>query len=581
MAGYSDDWKNELLLKNDIVDVISGYLPLKRKGDNYWAPCPWHAEKNPSFSVSSKKQMFYCFSCKKGGGVVNFIMEMEKLNYHEAVVLLAERVGMTPPSITDDKAYKEQQEYKKRLHALMRDAAIFYVNKLHSTDGEQAREYIDKRRISHVIKRFGIGYAPDSFNETSEYLKSLGYTNSELFDCSMVRSKKDHFYDTFRNRLIFPIQNANGDVVAFGGRALSDEDEPKYLNSPESVIFNKRKNLYALNLVRKQKGLSAIMLVEGYMDVVALAGAGILTSVASLGTSLTTDQARLVKRFSDTIYLCYDGDDAGKNAAVRAGEILESEGLIVHVIELPDGLDPDDVIKKWGANWFAEQKKSGKDPMEFKLNRLRKNYDMDDKSAVSLYATKAINMIAEIDNEIEKDRYVKLLAASTGVSEDTLNRQLDKNAVKTYNFPTKELNLKKKDLTDETILISRLIAKPSLISGVTECIEETDFHDPGHSKIFSYINRRTKEGILPTSAEIIEVFLGTDVDIGAFMAESPPEGTADMREYAQNLAKSVKRAKIKAEIDDLMAGINELDGEKMRETLGLVAKLQQQVRNIQ
>ncbi len=583
MAGYNEDWKNELLAKSDIVDVISSFLPLKRKGDNYWAPCPWHGETNPSFSVSGKKQMFYCFSCKKGGGVVNFIMEMERFSYPEALAWLAERAGMAMPEVKDDAAYKQKREYKKRLHALMRDAAIFYVNKLNGDEGSKAREYVENRGVSRVAKRFGIGYAPNSFNETSEYLKSLGYTVKELMDSAMVRSKDGHVYDTFRDRLMFPIQNVAGDVIAFGGRIMG-EGEPKYLNSPESAIFNKRQNLYALNLIKRQRGITDLLLVEGYMDVVALAGGGVSGAVASLGTSLTKEQARLLKRFADKVYLCYDGDDAGKNASVRAGEILAAEDLNVHVMELPQGLDPDDVIKKWGAAWFDEKKKQGKQPMEFTLKQLARNFDMKDKGQVSKYATQAVALISKLDNEIEKDRYIKLLASATGISSDTLTRQLGKNAVKTYNIPTKEINLKKQDATEETALIATLLAYPDCFNRISGVLEAEDFTDENCAKIFSYINRRVKEGILPASAELIEVFSGNDsengADIGVIMAQSPPEGTADMSEYALNIAKAVKRQNIKAQIANLMANMGKINEDARRQTLEKIASLQKQVRDI-
>ncbi len=492
MARFSEEWLARLLEKSDIVDVINEYVPLKRKGTNLWANCPWHAEKNPSFSVSPSKQMFYCFSCKRGGGVINFIMEHEKLSYLEAVTLLADRVGMEMPEAQEDTGYQQRKEYRKRLYTLMRDLALHYHHNLKSPDGKAGLEYIKKRKIAGQIGPYGLGFALDSYDDAYQYLLGKGYTLKEMLDAGVVRQKEGRVYDFFRNRAMFPIQSHFGDVIAFGGRVM-DDSNPKYLNSGETYIFNKRYHLYALNQVKKQRNLNHIILMEGYMDVVALAGIGVRNAVASLGTAFTKEQAKLLKKFVNTVYLCYDGDDAGQNAMDRAIPILQAEDLTVLAIEMPDSMDPDDYAKAYGPEGFAKLKAAALSAMEFQLKRLQKNYDMQNADQVVAYATAAVERIAALDNELEKERYIRLLSAQTGLSNQSLQAQMGRRPdAGMYNLPEDEQNLVKTEIDDESRLFYLLLESPKL----AEKIEDAEgglFQSPVYQRTFLYMKEQIKE----------------------------------------------------------------------------------------
>ncbi|MBR6239171.1 MAG: DNA primase [Clostridia bacterium] len=356
MARFTEEWMSNLLSKNNIVDVVSDYVSLTRKGSRYWASCPFHNERNASFTVTPDRDMFYCFSCKKGGNVINFIMEIEHLDYSGAVAFLADRAGIAMPEDVSDDNWAERKAYRKKLQEMMREAALYFNNNLRDEDGRPGLDYIRKRGLEKMISRFGLGYAKDSFQDLKNHLLEKGYTLREMMDAFLVRQNGGNTYDIFRNRVIIPIINQYGDVIAFGGRVIGD-GEPKYLNSSDTVIFNKRYNLFGLNIIRKSRDLDSIILTEGYMDVIALSSAGISNSVASLGTSLTREQAKLIKRYSENVYISYDGDMPGLNAAVRAIDILEAEQINVKVVYLPDDLDPDDYIKQYGRDAYLERLK--------------------------------------------------------------------------------------------------------------------------------------------------------------------------------------------------------------------------------
>ena len=421
MARFSEEWLARLLDKNDIADVIGEYVHLERKGTRLWAACPWHAEKNPSFCVTPEKQMFYCFSCKKGGGVINFIMEQEKLSYFEAVQFLADRVGMEMPEVQENEAYQKKKAYTKRLQEMMKQLALHYHENLWKPEGKVAREYLQKRQISNVIRTYGIGFARDAYDDAYRFLRDKGYSLREMMDAGVVRSRDGRNYDFFRNRVMFPIQNAFGDVIAFGGRVM-DQGEPKYLNSGETYLFNKRYHLYSLNQVRKKRDLQNIVLTEGYMDVVGMRAVGVDNVVASLGTALTREQTRLLKKYTNRVYLCYDGDAAGQNASLRAIDLLQAEGLRTSVMCMPDGMDPDDFARTRGKDAFLELQKQSLSGVEFKLRMLRANYDMQQGDQVVEYATRAVELIGGLQNELEKERYIRQLAQETKLSEASLQR---------------------------------------------------------------------------------------------------------------------------------------------------------------
>lgn len=560
MARFSEEWLRELLSKNDIVDVVSEYVQLTKRGGRFWGTCPWHPEKKPSFSVTPEREMFYCFSCKKGGGVVNFIMEMEKLTFAEAVEFLADRVGMTVPQDQGKNDYREKQEYRKKLHGMMRKAAIYYNRALNSKQGEKAMEYIRNRKVDSQAVRFGLGYAPDSFDAIKKYLEKEGYTQKEMLDAGLLRQKNGHTYDTFRNRVIFPIQNVMGDVVAFGGRVLDDGD-PKYLHSMENTIFSKRYIVYAMNLVKKNAGLKNVLLVEGYMDVVALAAAGINNAVASLGTALTREQARQIKRFVNKVYLCYDGDRAGQDAAFRGVDILRAEGLTVNVITLPDGMDPDEYVKANGA--YALRKLAQKAPagIEFKLRRMEGDADLSDPDTAVEYASRAAEVIRDIDNELEKERYVKYLSNRTGISMESIWKSVGReDAGERYILPKNERKSNKK-ADKEHELMELLLESPELAENATY-ISEEDILDDTNKKIFLYIKEQIKAGIVPARDELLTMFAGVfDFDYEK-MSQTVEISLAEKEDKLRSMAAVIKKKRLEERRERLVRECAKATGEE-------------------
>lgn len=421
---FPNAWLDELLHKNDIVSIVSEYVELKPKGRKLWACCPLHGEKTPSFSVSPDKQLFYCFGCHAGGTVIQFVMDMERLTFPEAVERLAARVNMDLPNEINDRELQKQRAYKKRLTEANRDAARFYCRCFTDPEiGKPAREYAAKRGLNaDIITNFGIGYAPDTWDSALKHLKSLGYSEKELVDAGLLvhNSERGTVYDAFRGRLIFPIIGVNGSVLGFGARVMGDE-KPKYINTGDTPVYNKRNNLYGLYLHKNEK-LSDLIMVEGYMDVIGLYKAGVKNAVASLGTALTQQQARLLKRYVEKVYISYDGDAAGQNATVRGLDILNNEGLEVRVISIPDNLDPDEYVQVYGKDGFDRLKENALSLNAFKLEAMSRNYDLNDENAREQFAKQACAFVASLQ-PIEQERYYRIIARKTGYALEALAAQ--------------------------------------------------------------------------------------------------------------------------------------------------------------
>lgn len=417
----SDAWMQELLSRTDIASVIGEYTTLTPKGGKLWACCPFHNEKTPSFKVDTSTQLYYCFGCHKGGNVITFLKEKENLSGFEAIEELARRAGMDIPSKGYNREEAERiKNQKQRLLNANRDAARYYYSNL--ANAADAHAYLAKRGLSDgIITRFGLGYAPDSWTSLCEHLSSLGYTDDELISAGLAkRTESGRVFDFFRNRVIFPIIDERGNVLGFGGRTMGT-DKPKYLNTGDTPIYSKKNNVYALNMLKKGTH-GDIIIVEGYMDAIALHTAGVDNAVATLGTALTENQARLLKRRTSRIYVAYDGDSAGQNATMRGLDILANEGLEVRVIALTDGLDPDDFVKKYGANGFLSLKDKSLTLVMFKLEHIAASYDMTSPDDRQNFAIKACEIISALQ-PVEQDRYYNYLAHKTGISLDTLRAQ--------------------------------------------------------------------------------------------------------------------------------------------------------------
>lgn len=414
MAFFQQDFIEEVLDRNDIVDVVSQYVQLKKKGANYWGLCPFHGEKTPSFSVNANQQFYHCFGCHAGGDAINFIQKVERMDFKESVTYLAERASLEMPKSTRNENYIPTDE-KEKMYSAMKDAARWFRTNLFESVGSDAREYIARRGISDtVLKRFGLGYAPDDWGKLVEYMQEKGISKELLFKVGLAKEKNGKYYDAFRNRIIFPIIDRRMRIIGFGGRVM-DDSKPKYLNSPETPIFNKRYNLYGIHTLNKMKSVDQIMIVEGYMDVISLHQAGYTKVLASLGTALTQGQAKLLKRYSNEIYISYDGDTAGQKATLKGLDVLQAEGLKVKVITMPEGVDPDDFAKQYGIVGIQDKMTEAKTLNDYKISVIEIKYDLTDEEQRKNFLQECCkDVLAYIDTPIELSMYVNRLHNKTG-----------------------------------------------------------------------------------------------------------------------------------------------------------------------
>jgi len=413
---------DELINRNPIEEVVGQYVSLKRSGANLFGLCPFHGEKTASFSVAPDKGIYYCFGCHKGGGAINFMMEVEGLSYPDAVRALAKRAGMEVP---EDEQYQSRYRHQERLWALMKEAARFFHAQLYAPAGAEGLAYAQKRGLpKSTITRFGIGFAPNSWNGLCDAMRKKGYTDQELRDAGLVSEKNGRIYDRFRNRLMFPIIDVRGNIIGFGGRVM-DDSTPKYLNSPETIIFNKRKNLFGLNLAKKSK-LGYLILVEGYMDAIALHQYGFDCAVASLGTSLTEEHAAILSRYTEQVYLIYDGDEAGQRAAHRAIPMLEKAGLQIKVLQMKDAKDPDEFLKKFGPDKFKLLLEASAGRVEYQLAAIRRKYDLRIDEQKIRYVHEAAELISTLDSSIKREVYGGRVAESAGISMDAMKLEVNK-----------------------------------------------------------------------------------------------------------------------------------------------------------
>ena len=417
---------DELVARNPIEDVVGRYVNLRRSGANLFGLCPFHGEKTASFSVAPDKGIYYCFGCHKGGGVINFQMEVEGLSYPDAVRVLANRVGMEVP---EDEQYQSRYRQQERLWALSKEAALFFHSQLYAPVGKPALEYALGRGMSKsILTTFGVGYAPDSWDNLVKAMRAKGYTDEELKESGLVSvsQKNGNIFDRFRDRLMFPIIDVRGNVIGFGGRIIKkDSDAAKYLNSPETLIFNKRKNLFGLNLAKKSKA-GFLILVEGNIDVVTLHQYGFDNAIASLGTSLTEEQAALMTRYAEQVILIYDGDKAGQNATQRAIPILEKAGLQVKVLQLKDAKDPDEYLKKFGADKFKLLLEGSSNRVEYQLNAIARKYDIREDDQKVKFINEATDFISTLSNAVQREIYGHRVAEAAGISYDALKLEVNK-----------------------------------------------------------------------------------------------------------------------------------------------------------
>ena len=424
MPKFSESFLSEVAERNSIEDVVSQYISLsKRSGANLFGLCPFHNEKTPSFSVSPAKQIYHCFGCGKGGGVINFIMEMENLSFPESVEFLAKRVGMAIPEAEEDAESKKRE----RIYALNKDAARFFYEQLSTPAGKKACAYMAQRKITPASARnFGLGCAPDSWDSLRKAMHAKGYSDAELLSADLIRpGKSGNYYDTFRDRLVFPVIDIRGNVIGFSGRMLGDR-EPKYLNSKETAVFTKSRNLFGMNIAKKSKS-GYILLVEGNIDVVSLHQAGFDSAVASLGTSFTEEQARLISRFTHEVILAYDSDGAGVKASRRAIDILEKLDVKVRVLSIPGSKDPDEYIKANGAGAFRNLIEKSESQMEYILANILSKYDLSVSDQKISYVREAANAVAAVSDGVARQVYAgrisQIASIDSKIIEDEISRR--------------------------------------------------------------------------------------------------------------------------------------------------------------
>ena len=503
---------DELIARNPIEDVVGQYVSLKRSGANLFGLCPFHGEKTASFSVTPDKGMFYCFGCHKGGSAIQFISEIEGLSYPDAVRNLAKRAGMRVP---DDEQYESQYKKQERLWAANKEAARFFYNQLYAPVGKAGLEYALNRGMSKAtMVNFGIGYAPDSWDALVVHLRNKGYTDEELLNSGLATQSKnkEKLFDRFRDRLMFPIIDVRGNVIGFGGRIMKkDDNAAKYLNSPETLIFNKRKNLFALNLAKKSKQ-GYLILVEGYMDAIALHQYGFDCAVASLGTALTPDGANLLSKYTNEVVLIYDGDAAGQNATQRAIPLLEKAGLKVRVLQMQGAKDPDEYLKKFGADKFKLLLEGSSNRIEYQLNAIRRKYDISNDDEKVQYVQESANLIATLDSTIKKEIYGKRVAEAAGISPEAMEMEIKKVSQIRHNREKKaqeRINLAPaqqfqrrggskvvydnvKSGVAEQRLIAMALREPALLDQIKD-LKPEEFSVPLFARVFDQLLKRYRD----------------------------------------------------------------------------------------
>lgn len=558
---------DELIARNPIEDVVGQYVSLKRSGANLFGLCPFHGEKTASFSVAPDKGIYYCFGCHKGGGAINFMMEVEGLSYPDAVRALAKRAGMEVP---EDEQYQSRYRQQERLWALMKEAARYYHAQLYAPAGVEGLQYAQKRGMTKsTLTKFGIGFAPNSWNGLCNAMRAKGYTDQELRDAGLVSEKNGRIYDRFRNRLMFPIIDTRGNLIGFGGRVM-DDSTPKYLNSPETLIFNKRKNLFGLNLAKKSKR-GFLILVEGYMDAIALHQYGFDCAVASLGTSLTEEHATLLSRYTEQVYLVYDADEAGQRAAQRAIPMLERAGLRIKVLKVRDAKDPDEFLKKFGPDKFQLLLEESANRVEYQLNVIRGKYDIREDDQRIRYVHEAAELICTLDSPIQREVYGGRVAESAGISMEAMKLEVNKAFKRRMAIqrkkkerenlaPAKALQPKERSIRYENVksamaeegILGQIFREPALFE---ECknLNGSDFSVPLLGKVYDLLRARYAQG-LEVNPSVLGELTGEEMShiVGITQRQQGTVNADAFRDCVNTVLQEHQSAGVASD-DDLMA----------------------------
>ena len=554
MAGrFPTAWMDDFYSRVDIVQVVSAYVPLKKNGSRYWGLCPFHHEKTPSFSVNGEQNLYYCFGCKAGGNVVQFVEEMEHLTYREAVEYLAKQIHMPIPETQEDPDYERRRSQRERLLGANKAAARWYHAQLWLPENQRILDYLHKRGLDDgTIRKFGLGAAPEEWDALTRALEQQGYTQDELRLAGLTVVKQETRFDMFRSRAIFPIIDAQGQVLGFGGRAMGDA-QPKYLNTSDTPVFNKRKGVYAANLLRKQRDLKRVILVEGYRDVVALIQHGVNGVVATLGTALTNEQARLLKRYAPEIWVSYDGDSAGQHAIMRALEIFEQEDIRARVLFFPDNLDPDEFIRQRGLDAFEHLR-----PLkaaEYRMQRAKEDLDLSDDDQRIEYAKRCAQILSKVREPVELETYLQTLAVQTGFSKDVLRQQMGLSIAEANNAkPPRERIIRRRagDAPAASMPEKTLIAL--LVSGLMpkDAVRDTDFDDPQLHMLAQKLLAGSSPAAILAECETEQQRVAYS-EAFALNAEITQDNAAAV---AEDCLRTIRQTRLQRQIDDIRAQLD-------------------------
>ena len=513
---YPEEIVEEVRSRNDIVDVISGYVKLQKKGSNYFGLCPFHNEKSPSFSVSPQKQMYYCFGCGAGGNVITFLMEYESYTFPEALKILADRAGVKLPEVEYSKEERIKADRRSILLEINKLAANYFYYQLHQPQGKMGYEYFRNRQLSDdTIRRFGLGFANKTSSDLYQYLRAKGYGDDILKDTGLVAVEERGTHDKFWNRVMFPIMDVNNRVIGFGGRVMGD-GTPKYLNSPETLIFDKSRNLYGLNYARTSRE-KYILACEGYMDVIAMHQAGFTNAVASLGTAFTSQQAALLKRYTDTVILTYDSDGAGVRAALRAIPILKEVGISTRVLSLKPYKDPDEFIKNMGADAFRERIQAAQNSFLFEIDVLKRDFQLEDPEEKTRFHNAVARKLLEFPEALERDNYIRAVAQAQFIPYEDLKRLVNhmgmqagiqpartsKTSGDGYGRDTDSRKKKEKDdgiRRSQRLLLTWLIERPELFEKIKGIVDAEDFKEPLYHQVAQMVFGDHEKGNLNPAA---------------------------------------------------------------------------------
>lgn len=585
---YGDDIIEEVRTKNDIVDVISQYVKLQRKGSSYFGLCPFHNEKTPSFSVSPGKQMYYCFGCGAGGNVLTFVMEYENFTFVEALKFLAERAGIELPQMEYSKEAKAQAERKNNLLAIQKTAASYFYYNLRRENGKIAYEYLKNRGLSEeTMQHFGLGYSDKYSDDLYKFLKKKGYSDELLRDSGLFNvDERRGMYDKFWNRVIFPIMDVNNKVIGFGGRVMG-EGMPKYLNSPETRIFDKSRNLYGLNLARTSRK-KQLIICEGYMDVISMHQAGFTNAVASLGTALTSGHASLIKRYTDEVFLLYDSDEAGVKAALRGIPILKSAGVASKVVNLNPYKDPDEFIKAEGAEAFEERLSQAMNSFLFIVQSQEGKYDLNDPQGKTDFFRDVASRLLDFEEELERKNYIEAIARKYGISMEDLQKMVNQMAMKgtaAQNY-TKPRNTQTREGPRENaiekaqkLMLTWLASYPQVFPTVRQYLTPVDFTTELYHKVAKMLYEQDDQGEV-NPAKLLNQFMESQEQsevASLFNATLHLESPQEQKKAFTDTVLVMKKASLEYQIANLdpsdMKGLQNLLNEK-KKLSSLPAQLQ-------